>query len=583
MINKTNNTDLLSESPGLSSPSEEQIAIMKLVMDGKPMGEIVKELNIKFKDATAKLKDGMKKIGARNLYDLILWGLRSGIIKDPPLEIENKFAQSGMYEGYPAWLQILNLIVSGKTDPEITKNEYSKDTLNFYKEQIKQRYGLGPSDAKLIRFAFQVLNPISPPKTTLGWKPENITPIQNKIIHLIARGYITKEIADMLNIDERTVSYHMREIKKRLNLPGRGNEIYSTLTNLVLSKLPHLSDERPSKIDNLEDVLKSLTSQQVEVMKLLVANKNTFEISKKLNISPKTVEYHRKTLFDKLKIYTRSDLVAIVKKYNLFTNSNTQDEKPLTESPQITQIGKLARVNDQPLKNVPLSTVRENMVFIRQQNQGGFIPEGWSVIYFMDTEEAANMMANGKMPYLLVPRGTFSSGGSPITDIWKKRFQKPGHEHILGVLEGNTMPDNVYIDMITVRSGYRRNSIAKKMVELIKQEYPNAKITYSSPTDQGRKFFKSQGDLMKEGNNERRTLDMLADNLNWICKNNSIKLLQAKANRDEFDLYVYDFTTSKPIPDHSFELFSLKLKKMCGATVKQSKLENGQNVVRIII
>lgn len=167
----------------------------------------------------------------------------------------------------------------------------------------------------------------------------------------------------------------------------------------------------------------------------------------------------------------------------------------LSEMPVITKQGKTAMAGSQPLKNLKIEDVKGNLVFIRQQEKGGFITEGWSVVYFFDNEESAKQMASGKMDYLMVPTGTFNSGGSPITDIWKKRFQKPGHEHILGVLQGNVMPDNIFIDMLTVRPGYQRNTIASKMVDLIKSDFPNAKITHSDPTYKGRSFLTKRKEL----------------------------------------------------------------------------------------
>jgi hypothetical protein len=109
----------------------------------------------------------------------------------------------------------------------------------------------------------------------------------------------------------------------------------------------------------------------------------------------------------------------------------------------------------------------------------------------MDSEEAAKDMQGGKIPYLMFPRGTIHSGGSPIIDIWKKRFQKPGQEHILGVIEGNTSGEEIYIDMISVRNKWQRNHIAKMMLEFLKSKFPNAKLKTSGQTERGKKFFKS--------------------------------------------------------------------------------------------
>ena len=166
---------------------------------------------------------------------------------------------------------------------------------------------------------------------------------------------------------------------------------------------------------------------------------------------------------------------------------------PIMEMPQISRHGKKVVAGDEPLKGQNVEKVVGNIVVIRQETSGGFIPEGWTLVYFMDSEESAEAMKSGKVPYLLVPVGTFHSGGSPITDIWKKRFQKPGHEHILGVMQGHSDNENIFIDMLTVRPGFQRNHIAKLIMDRLQKTFPDAKITTSSRTDKGAAFCKGYG------------------------------------------------------------------------------------------
>lgn len=166
---------------------------------------------------------------------------------------------------------------------------------------------------------------------------------------------------------------------------------------------------------------------------------------------------------------------------------------PITESPTMTKKGEKAFADDRPLKGQDVEAVHGNIVVIRQGKSGGFVPEGWTLVYFMDSDEAAEGMKHGDIPYLVVPRGTFMGGGSPITDIWKKKFQRPGTEHILGVIEGHSDDKNIFIDMITVRPGWKRNHIAKLMMDRLKKTFPDAKLTTSTQTDAGQKLFKSYG------------------------------------------------------------------------------------------
>jgi hypothetical protein len=144
-------------------PNEQELTAMKGIMDGE---ESVSKQHLKY---------GLQKIGAKSNYDLILWGLRAGIIKDPPLPEVKKHAMANpkkYHEGYPMWLQYLSGIVSGYSPSDIEQEMHiGKDSQDFYFKKIAIDFHLHPSKSRLIRFAFQVLSPISPPPTTVGFKP----------------------------------------------------------------------------------------------------------------------------------------------------------------------------------------------------------------------------------------------------------------------------------------------------------------------------------------------------------------------------------------------------------------------------
>ena len=160
-------------------------------------------------------------------------------------------------------------------------------------------------------------------------------------------------------------------------------------------------------------------------------------------------------------------------------------------TPDIDLVGKTVHANNVPLKSLDVNAVEKNIVIFRENNPNSFFGEGYTLVYFMDSEGSALDMKNNKIPYLTVPRGTFHSGGNPITDIWKKKFQKPGTEHILGVLEAYSNENEIYIEMLTVRPKYQKNTIARKMLDFVRRYYPNATIRHSSPTKLGDKFNKS--------------------------------------------------------------------------------------------
>ena len=164
--------------------------------------------------------------------------------------------------------------------------------------------------------------------------------------------------------------------------------------------------------------------------------------------------------------------------------------RALNEVPDISVDNGEVRAGGNALKGMSLEAVRENMVLIRETRPNGFMAQGFTLVYFMDSAASAQAMGKGELPYLMVPRGEFHSGGNPITAIWKKKYAVPGTEHILGVVEGVTNEDEIFVDMVTVRNGYRRASIASKLMGMLKSHFPKAKLVTSSKTTDGERFFK---------------------------------------------------------------------------------------------
>jgi len=148
---------------------------MKSVMDGKNLADAAKDLSISTKEAKELLKSGMQRANLQNLYELIIFGLRSGIIKDDPIDIkdvEKQFETPGFYEANPTWLHIMNQLVTGKTLQDIEREGGgAKTSIQNAIKKLSGKFGLGDSMAKLIRFSLAALNPITPNPRVRGFKP----------------------------------------------------------------------------------------------------------------------------------------------------------------------------------------------------------------------------------------------------------------------------------------------------------------------------------------------------------------------------------------------------------------------------
>jgi len=169
----------------------------------------------------------------------------------------------------------------------------------------------------------------------------------------------------------------------------------------------------------------------------------------------------------------------------------------------ISKKGKRVYADDKLLKDLPLDSVRGNIVVFRMPHEGIF-PAGFTLAFFMDSDASAKDMAAGKLPYKMVPdRPLFLANFAPITDVWKKKMDK-GQEAILGVLQGTSNEQEIYADKLTVRPGYQRNSIGTKLIDVLKKDYPNAVVNYSGPTKAGSAFIKSYtGSEWKPAHGER--------------------------------------------------------------------------------
>ena len=144
------------------SPSTAELEIMKFIIEGKSIQDIAKQLNTTIVDVKTKLSDGMKKVDVKNLYELVVWGLRRGLVKDEPLtDVNNKLSRNVTYI---EWAQFLNQLVTGG---EIN---LPKSTQESYKQSMSKMFNIGPSNAEFLRFAFQVVHPITPQKSFRGYK-----------------------------------------------------------------------------------------------------------------------------------------------------------------------------------------------------------------------------------------------------------------------------------------------------------------------------------------------------------------------------------------------------------------------------
>jgi two-component system, NarL family, response regulator NreC len=113
-----------------------------------------------------------------------------------------------------------------------------------------------------------------------------------------ASGYVIKRAAE-------------EELIAAIQAVSRGDMyIHPAITRLLFNDPP--PQKKPK-----DDSLKTLTPREMEVMRYIIRGFTNRQIAETLYISPRTVEGHRASLFGKLGLKNRVELVEFAEKYNL--------------------------------------------------------------------------------------------------------------------------------------------------------------------------------------------------------------------------------------------------------------------------
>ena len=161
------------------------------------------------------------------------------------------------------------------------------------------------------------------------------------------------------------------------------------------------------------------------------------------------------------------------------------------------------------LRDMTIDQVTPNIVIFHHSEGNIFKPAGWTLLYFMDSEQAAAGMKAGKIDYPMFHPGSAAmrfGGYSMINAIWKKGGTSP-HEtperrqareakrHVVGALEAYKNAESIFVDNISVRPGWRKNTIGLKLIQALERKFPGLPITHSPTTKEGYNFFKKTGYL----------------------------------------------------------------------------------------
>lgn len=176
-------------------------------------------------------------------------------------------------------------------------------------------------------------------------------------------------------------------------------------------------------------------------------------------------------------------------------------------TPDFVHSGGVVKSAQGRLRDLTVEQVAPNIV-IFYSKEGNFLkPAGWVMAYFMDTEQAAKEMKAGKIDYPMFMPGSLQmrfAGYSMIDALWKKRKPLPNEtpenalsrdkmRHVVGALEAYTIDDGLFIDNISVRPGWKRNTVMTKLMKAVENNFPDMPITHSKTTKKGEAFLKKTG------------------------------------------------------------------------------------------
>ncbi len=122
---------------------------------------------------------------------------------------------------------------------DIDKTELEEKLLINIKELVEPYLrkltisGLDERQKNYVEILESNLNDIvSPLSHTLSLKEFNFTPMEIKVANLIKQGRTTQEIADLLNISNKTVSFHRANVRKKIGIKNKRANLRSHLLSL---------------------------------------------------------------------------------------------------------------------------------------------------------------------------------------------------------------------------------------------------------------------------------------------------------------------------------------------------------------
>lgn len=132
---------------------------------------------------------------------------------------------------------------------------------------------------------------------------ESLSSRQREVLELLTHGCQNKEIAATLRISLPTVATHMVGIFEKLQVGNRAHAVAVYVHSIHRSGIPalRLATSR----------LSSLSSRQREVLEMLRNGQSNKDINAALGVSVLTVNTHVRRIYQRLRVRSRAEAVAV--------------------------------------------------------------------------------------------------------------------------------------------------------------------------------------------------------------------------------------------------------------------------------
>ena len=126
---------------------------------------------------------------------------------------------------------------------------------------------------------------------------EPLTSREFQVLGLMANGDSNSRVAEKLNVEERTVVWHLTHLYSKLELGPKNRRVYNSKVKAVqMYRERYQSEFIEEKVDA------DLTPRQREVLSLMAQGYSSQRIAKELFVEPRTVRHHITSVYSKLKI-----------------------------------------------------------------------------------------------------------------------------------------------------------------------------------------------------------------------------------------------------------------------------------------